>query len=179
MIFFILLFVNGRFLVVISTWAIPLPPLSGSGVGRGGRVGAGWEEGEGLERGGKRGKGWSWWLKSYLDNCPSFDDVLTKVSSHPPTSLIRCLFIYLFRFAIVKFVVKIFLHYLIPLNPSVFSDSTSLSSSPHPHPHPCCHHPHPHPHPFPHLIRGIFASEGHWEQQADLCPKPTFAYEYD
>ena len=97
-------------------------------------VGVGWEEGEGLERGGKRGKGWSWWLKSYLDNCPSFDDVLTKVSSHPPTSLIRCLFIYLFRFAIVKFVVKIFLHYLIPLNPSVSSDSTSLSSSPPPPP---------------------------------------------
>ena len=142
-------------------------------------VGVGWEEGEGLELGGKRGKGWSWGLTSSLDNCPSFDDVLTKVSSHPPNSLIRCLFIYLFRFAIVKFVVKIFLHYLIPLNPSVSSDSTSLSSSPHPHPHPCCRHPHPHPHPFPHLIRGIFASEGHWEQQADLCPKPTFAYEYD
>ena len=127
------------------------------------------------EWGGKRGKGWSWGLTSSLDNCPSFDDVLTKVSSHPPTSLIRCLFIYLFRFTIVKFVVKIFLQYLIPLNPSVSSDSTSPSSSPHPHP--CCCHPHPHP--FPLLIRGIFASEGHWEQQADLCPKPTFAYEYD
>ena len=130
------------------------------------RVGVGWEEGEGLELGIdiiSRQLSKLWWCAN--------QSVLTSslfsysLSFHIPV----------FRFAIVKFIVKIFLHYLILLNPSVSSDSTSLSSSPHPHP--CCRHPHPHP--FPLLIRGIFASEGHWEQQADLCPKPTFAYEYD
>lgn len=109
------------------------------------RVGVGWEEGEGLELGIdiiSRQLSKLWWRAN--------QSVLTSslfsysLSFHIPV----------FRFAIVKFVVKIFLHYLIPLNPSVSSDSTSLSSSPHPHPHPCCRHPHPHP--FPLLIRGIF-----------------------
>lgn len=131
-------------------------------------VGVGWEEGEGLELGIdiiSRQLSKLWWCAN--------QSVLTSslfsysLSFHIPV----------FRFAIVKFVVKIFLHYLILLNPSVSSDSTSLLSSPPPPPPPLLSSPHPHP--FPLLIRGIFASEGHWEQQADLCPKPTFAYEYD
>lgn len=128
------------------------------------RLGVGWEEVEGLELGIdiiSRQFSKLWWRAN--------QSVLTSslfsysLSFHIPV----------FRFAIVKFVVKI----LILLNPSVSSDSTSLLSSPPPLPLPLLSSPHPHP--FPHLIRGIFASEGHWEQQADLFPKPTFAYEYD
>ena len=88
-------------------------------------VGVGWEEGEGLELGIdiiSRQLSKLWWCAN--------QSVLTSslfsysLSFHIPV----------FRFAIVKFVVKIFLHYLILLNPSVSSDSTSLLSSPPPPP---------------------------------------------
>lgn len=96
------------------------------------RVGVGWEEVEGLELGIdiiSRQLSKLWWranqsvLTSSLFSC--------SLSFHIPV----------FRFAIVKFVVKI----LILLNPSVSSDSSSLLSSPPPPPPPLLSSPHPTP----------------------------------